>query len=96
MESGNTLKSLIELFDFFGADAAVLGEQVKGLRVVIKSLQVNKILVDGVEGLLLRSSGEKDTGVSSLDRVLIDWWLVVRCAIHLLDGSDGELAKQIL
>lgn len=56
MESGDTLKSIVELLDFFGANATVLSEKVEGLRVIIETLEVHEVLVDGVEGFLLRSS----------------------------------------
>ena len=44
------------MLDFFGANATVLSEKVEGLRVVIETLKVDKVLIDGVEGFLLRSS----------------------------------------
>ena len=96
MESGDTLEGSVELLDFFGANTSVLGEEVESLRVVIECLNIGEVFINGIEGLLLRGSGEENTGISSLDGILGNWGLVIWSTVDLLDASDTESTKQIL
>jgi len=96
MESGDTLEGSVELLDFFGTNTSVLGEEVESLRVVIECLNIGEVFINGIEGLLLRGSGEENTGISSLDGILGNWGLVIWGTVDLLDASDTESTKQIL
>ena len=96
MESGDTLEGSVELLDFFGTNTSVLGEEVESLRVIIECLNIGEVFINGKEGLLLRCSGEENTGISSLDGILGNWRLVIWGTVDLLDGSDTESTKQIL
>jgi hypothetical protein len=96
MESGDTLEGSVELLDFFGTNTSVLGEEVESLRVVIECLNIGEVFINGIEGLLLRGSGEENTGISSLDGILGNWGFVIWGTVDLLDASDTESTKQIL
>lgn len=58
MEITETLKSFVELSDFFSTYTAVLGEESKGLGILVHLLNVGDVLVYGVESFLLRGRGE--------------------------------------
>ena len=93
MESSDTFKCSIELLYFFGANTTVLGEKIERLRVIIKSLEVNEVLVNGIKGLLFGGSGEKNASISSLNGVLNNWRLVIWSTVYLFDASDAKSTK---
>ena len=94
MECCNTLKSFVELSDFFGSNTSILGEQVKGLWIIIESFKVHQILINGIESLLLRSWSEKNTSISSFNSVLGNWWLVIWSWIDNWDSTNTETWEQ--
>lgn len=73
------------MLDLDRANTSILSEEVEGLRIVVKSLEVDEVLIDGEEGLLLRGGSEKNASISSLNGVLDDWGLVIWGAVYLVD-----------
>lgn len=53
MESSDTLKSFVELCDFLETDSSVLGEQEEGFGVIVETLQIHNVFVNGEKRLLL-------------------------------------------
>lgn len=90
MESSNTLQSLVELNDLLCADTCILREQVESLGVIVQTFEVDEVFVDGIECFLLGGRRKKNAGISSLDSVLSDWWLVVWCSVHYVGCADTE------
>ena len=93
VEISNRLESLIELSDFFRTHSSVLSKIAEGLRVLVKRLQVDNVLVYGVKSALGRSGGKKNGSVATLHRVLRGWRLVIRGTLDLRNIADGKGAE---
>jgi hypothetical protein len=96
VESTNALEGGIELEHFGLANTSVLGEALEGVGSLIQSLDVGDVLVDIIEALLLGGCAEKDAGISSLNGVLLNWWLVILGGLHDLNVSNGERLEEAL
>ena len=88
MEISDTTESLVEEADLLNSNTSVLSEQLERFGVLIKTLDVSNIFIDGVKSLLLRSTGEEDGGISALDGVFLGWWLVIGGRVDLLNITD--------
>ena len=78
------------------SNTGVLGELLERIRGAVKSLDVGDVLIDIVEALLLGGGTEENGGISSLNGVLLNWWLVVLGSLHNFNVSNGERLEQRL
>lgn len=84
------------MLDLFRADTSVLSEELERLGVIIQSFDVGDVFVDGVESLSLRSTGEEDGSVSTLDGVLLGRRLVVWGRLDLLNVTCAKRSEERL
>lgn len=94
MEISDTTESLVEEADLLNSNTSVLSEQLERFGVLIKTLDVSNIFIDGVKSLLLRSTGEENGGISALDGIFLGWWLVIRGRVDLLNITDRESCEE--
>jgi hypothetical protein len=95
VESSNGLECSIELSHLSLADSCVLGELLECIRCFVECLNVNNILIDCVKSFLLGGSSEKDSGISSLNSVIIKWGLVVSSGLDDFSISSCEGLEEI-
>jgi len=94
VEISDTTESLVEEADLLNSNTSVLSEQLERFGVLIKTLDVSNIFIDGVKSLLLRSTGEENGGISALDGVFLGWWLVIGGRVDLLNITDRESCEE--
>lgn len=78
------------------SNTGVLSELLERVRSAIKSLNVGNVLINVIEALLLRGGTEENGSISSLDGVLLDWWLVVLGGLNNLNITNREGLEQRL
>lgn len=95
MQRAHAVESVIELVDLLEADTSVLGEQLEGLRVLVEGLQVDDVLVHGVQSLIGRSRSKEHGSIAAGDSVLSLGRFVIGCALYHWDFANGEGYEQI-
>jgi len=99
MESSLTERSsfsegLVELIDFFGSDATILGEETEGIAVTVQFMKVLRVFVHSEEGIVLGGSGEQNARVAALNGIFLRGWLVVGSRLDLTDVSKVKRLEQ--